>query len=89
MSDPRIPKFYHRTTPHWQQEQRNAFWELNENKREGSAALVHPVTRIDPPIDPPFNTRPDKLEAHAEESLSINGRLYAQSNAGQGWSMRL
>ncbi|KAK4942776.1 hypothetical protein LTR10_017536 [Elasticomyces elasticus] len=67
MSDPRIPKLYHRTTPHWQQEQRNAFWELNENKQ------------------PPFNTRPDKLEAHAEESLSVNGRLYAQSNAGQGW----
>ncbi|KAK5023459.1 hypothetical protein LTS07_009334 [Exophiala sideris] len=68
MSDPRIPKLYHRTTPHWQQEQRNAFWELNENKQ------------------PPFNTRPDKLEAHAEESLSVNGRLYAQSNAGQGWT---
>jgi isopentenyl diphosphate isomerase/L-lactate dehydrogenase-like FMN-dependent dehydrogenase len=68
MSDPKIPKYYHRTTPHWQQEQRNAFWELNENKH------------------PPFNTRPDKLEAHAEDSLSVNGRLYAQSNAGQGWT---
>ncbi|KAL2402906.1 FMN-dependent alpha-hydroxy acid dehydrogenase qulF [Exophiala dermatitidis] len=67
MSDPRIPKLYHRSTPHWQQEQRKSFWQLNENKTS------------------PFNTRPDKLEAHAEESLSINGRLYAQSNAGQGW----
>lgn len=68
MSDPRIPKLYHRSTPHWQQEQRKSFWQLNENKTS------------------PFNTRPDKLEAHAEESLSINGRLYAQSNAGQGWT---
>ncbi|KAJ9608053.1 hypothetical protein H2200_007041 [Cladophialophora chaetospira] len=66
MSDPKIPELYHRTTPSWQQEQRNAFWAINEGKSS------------------PFNTRPDKLEAHAEESLSINGRLYAQSNAGQG-----
>ncbi|EXJ73148.1 lactate 2-monooxygenase [Cladophialophora psammophila CBS 110553] len=68
MSDPRIPLLYHRTTPHWQQEQRNSFWALNEGKSA------------------PFNTRPDKLEAHAEESLSINGRHYAQSNAGNSWT---
>ena len=64
MSDPKIRKLYHRTTPHWQQEQRNAFWALNEGKSS------------------PFNTRRDKLEAHAEESLSISGRYYSQSNAG-------
>ncbi|OCT55139.1 putative lactate 2-monooxygenase PB1A11.03 [Cladophialophora carrionii] len=68
MSDSKIPKLYHRTTPHWQQEQRNAFWALNEGKSA------------------PFNTRPDKLEALAEESLSINGRYYAQSNAGNSWT---
>ncbi|KIY00091.1 uncharacterized protein Z520_03776 [Fonsecaea multimorphosa CBS 102226] len=68
MSDPRIPKLYHRSTPHWMQEQRDSFWSLNEGKVA------------------PFNTRPDKLEARAEESLSINGRLYAQSNAGNSWT---
>ena len=67
-SSPKIPKLYHRTTPSWQQEQRNAFWSLNEGKFA------------------PFNTRPDKLEARAEEALSINGRLYAQSNAGNSWT---
>lgn len=34
MSDPKIPKLYHRDTPHWQQAQREQFWQLNEGKSE-------------------------------------------------------
>ncbi|KAK5046871.1 hypothetical protein LTR84_007225 [Exophiala bonariae] len=68
MSDPKIPKLYHRDTPHWQQAQREQFWQLNEGKSS------------------PFDTSPDKLEALAESSLSVNGRLYAQSNAGLMWT---
>lgn len=68
MSDPRIPKLYPRSTPSWQDRQRESFWMLNDGKF------------------PPFNTRPDLLEAKARESLSQNGRLYAESNAGFGWT---
>lgn len=68
MSDPRIPKLYHRSTPSWEQRQRDSFWALNEGKAV------------------PFNTRPDKLEALARECLSRNGRLYAESNAGNSWT---
>lgn len=31
----------------------------------------------------PFNTKPEDLEALARSSLSVHGRLYAESNAGQ------
>lgn len=68
MSDPRIPKFYPRSTPSWQEMQREEFWQLNEGKVA------------------PFNTDPAKLEEKARECLSINGRLYAESNAGLGWT---
>lgn len=68
MSDPRIPKLYPRSTPSWQQRQREHFWELNDG------------------TNPPFNTQPDKLETLARECLSRNGRLYAESNSGFGWT---
>ncbi|KAK5069905.1 hypothetical protein LTS08_007878 [Lithohypha guttulata] len=68
MSDPRIPKLYPRSTPSWQDRQRESFWMLNEGRT------------------PSFNTRPDLLEKLARECLSRNGRLYAESNAGFGWT---
>jgi hypothetical protein len=35
---------------------------------------------------PPFNTHPDKLEEQAKEALTKGGYLYANCNAGLGWT---
>lgn len=64
--DPKTENQSRRITPEYAQYQRQNFWGPSQA----------------PPIHPPFNTDPGKLEEQAKEKLSQGGWLYASSNAG-------